>query len=139
MFCMEPAAESDAERWLFLDRHISEEELRLKIRCRRCYFLQNDKTQVGIFRYGMFWDSIPFLNLIYLEESSRGKGFGTQAMRRWEEKMREQRFPAVMTSTQSDESAQNFYRKLGYRDAGCLVLDVPALRQPLEIFLVKEL
>lgn len=139
MFCMEPATENDVERWLTFDHHISEEELRLKIRCHRCYFLQDGKTPVGIFRYGMFWDNLPFLNLIYLDESVRGKGFGTQAMRWWEGKMREQGSPAVMTSTQSDESAQNFYRKLGYRDTGCLVLNVPAIEQPLEIFLIKEL
>jgi hypothetical protein len=27
-----------------------------------------------------------------------------------------------MTSTFSNESAQHFYRRLGYRDAGCLLL-----------------
>ena len=29
----------------------------------------------------------------------------------------------VLVSTQSDEPAQHFYRKLGYRDCGCLPLD----------------
>ncbi len=44
-----------------------------------------------------------------------------------------------MTSTQTDESAQHFYRKLGYQDAGCLVLDIPGYKQPMEMFLVKKI
>lgn len=40
-----------------------------------------------------------------------------------------------MTSTQADEGSQHFYRKLGYKDAGCLILDT----QPSEIFFVKQL
>lgn len=40
-----------------------------------------------------------------------------------------------MTSTQSDETAQHFYRKLGYVDAGALLLQ----DEPLEIILTKAL
>ncbi len=49
--------------------------------------------------------------------------------------MKQKGFNMVMTSTQADEGAQHFYRKLGYQDAGCLLLDT----QPLEIFLTKPL
>ncbi len=44
-------------------------------------------------------------------------------------------FKICMTSTQANESAQNFYRKLGYKDAGCLLLE----KEPLEIFLMKKM
>lgn len=44
-----------------------------------------------------------------------------------------------MTSTQVDETAQHFYRKLGYRDAGGLLLDVPGYEQPMELFLIKAI
>ena len=44
----------------------------------------------------------------------------------------------VMTSTQVDESAQHFYRKLGYRDAGGFVVDIPGCEQPMELIMVKE-
>jgi len=39
-------------------------------------------------------------------------------------------YVAVMTSTNSDEQAQHFYRKLGYKDCGCLILDIPRMEQP---------
>lgn len=44
-----------------------------------------------------------------------------------------------MTSTQVDENAQHFYRKLGYQDAGGLLLNSPGFEQPMELFLVKQL
>jgi hypothetical protein len=36
--------------------------------------------------------------------------------------MKQMGFKMTMTSTQADEGAQHFYRKLGYKDAGCLLL-----------------
>jgi hypothetical protein len=39
-----------------------------------------------------------------------------------------------MTSTVSAESAQHFYRRLGYRDAGCLFLP----GESAEILFIKQ-
>ena len=41
----------------------------------------------------------------------------------------------VMTSTQANEDGQHFYRRLGYQDAGALLLP----GEPLEIVFIKEL
>jgi len=139
MFTMDYAASADSPAWLAFDRHIAQGELELKIRDRRCYLLKNDTEPVGVLRYNLFWDNVPFLTLIFLAESARGKGYGKRAVLQWEEEMRSLGFPCVMTSTQADESAQHFYRKLGYRDAGCLILDQPPLKQPAELFFIKEL
>ena len=43
----------------------------------------------------------------------------------------------IMTSTQVDEQAQHFYRKLGYRDRGSLFLDHTPLEQAQELLMVK--
>ena len=45
----------------------------------------------------------------------------------------------AMTSTQADETAQNFYRRLGWRDAGGFVVDVPGYEQPFELILTKDI
>ena len=45
----------------------------------------------------------------------------------------------TVESTQVDEQAQHFYRKLGYKDNGCLILDNTPFEQPLEIFMIKTL
>ncbi|MEA5040013.1 MAG: GNAT family N-acetyltransferase [Clostridiaceae bacterium] len=139
MFQMEYAASEDIALWRRFDKHISESELLSKIADKRCYILKNNAVPVGIMRYNLFWDSLPFLTLIYLEEEARRKGYGKSALLQWESEMRLLGFPCTMTSTQADETAQFFYRRLGYRDAGCLILDTTPLAQPTEIFFVKTL
>lgn len=48
-------------------------------------------------------------------------------------------YKLIMISTSADKNAQHFYRKLGYKDAGCLVADIAPFEQPLEIFMVKAI
>ena len=53
----------------------------------------------------------------------------------WEQAMRARFHTAVFTSTQANEQAQFFYRKLGYQDCGALRLP----NEPLEILMRKVL
>ena len=53
--------------------------------------------------------------------------------------MKNQGNKALLTSTRADEQAQHFYRALGYKECGCLVLDNTPLSQPIEIFFIKTL
>lgn len=133
------AMESDKAIWLTYDKHIGENELLLKIRDRRGYIISDEDKIIGVMRYNLFWDEIPFLTMIYLDESCRGKGFGTQAMMFWEHEMSELGCKMVMTSTQVDEDAQHFYRRLGYIDRGSLFLDNTPFEQPQEMIMLKIL
>lgn len=130
--------EKDKEFWFSLDRHMSEREFLIKVRDKRGYIIKDDEKTIGILRYNLFWDNTPFLNLIYFDENYRRKGFGKQAMLYWEDEMRTLGFKVVMTSTQVDEDSQHFYRKLGYKDVGCLVLDIPEYAQPMEMLMIKS-
>ena len=133
------ATEADQAFWLSLDKHIDKNELLRKIRDRRCYMICAGGQPMGILRYNLFWDSIPFLTFLFLEESYRRKGWGTKALLFWESEMRGLNYQMVMTSTQVDEQAQHFYRKLGYIEKGCLFLDHTPLAQPQEMLMVKTL
>ena len=53
--------------------------------------------------------------------------------------MRELGYRMIMVSTQVDENGQHFYRKLGYKDMGAIVMDIPPYEQPLEMFMGKPL
>lgn len=139
MFSIDYVTEEDKAFWFSLDRHMAESEFLLKVRDKRGYIIKDDEKQIGVLRYNLFWDNTPFLSLIYFEEHYRRKGFGKKAMLHWEKEMEMQGYKAVMTSTQVDENSQHFYRKLGYKDAGCLVLDIQGYEQPLEMFMIKSL
>lgn len=138
MFLIRHVMEKDKSFWYSLDRHMPEREFVLKVRDKRGYIICDDNKPIGVMRYNLFWDNTPFLTLIYFEESYRRKGFGRKAMFHWEEEMRNLGYEVIMTSTQVDEESQHFYRKLDYKDAGCLVLNTPPLEQPLEMFLLKN-
>ena len=131
--------ESDRSFWFSLDRHLSEAEFELKVRDRRGYVALEDGFPVGILRYNLFWDNTPFCTLLFVKQGCQGRGVGSGIMRRWEEGMRCQGYGMTMTSTQVDESAQHFYRKLGYKDAGGLVFDLPGFEQPMELVMIKKL
>ena len=137
MFTISYADNNDKSFWLGLDKDLSENELALKIRDRRGYLICDGGKPAGIMRYNLIWDKIPFLTLIYLKEAFRGKGFGRQAMLHWENEMRGLGHKMVMTSTQVDEQAQHFYRKLGYIERGSLFLDGTPLAQPQEMFMLN--
>jgi ribosomal protein S18 acetylase RimI-like enzyme len=130
------AADSDYGYLHEHDRHISQSLLLQKMKNQEIYILRNeDESIIGWMRYGYFWDNTPFMNMIWISEPFRGKGLGTQAVLFWENEMQRKGFALVMTSTLSNERAQHFYRKLGYRDAGCLLLE----NEPLEIIMTKKM
>ena len=120
MFEIRYVNEADKSFWFTLDEHMSEDELLLKIRDRRGYIICDNSKPIGVMRYNLFWDSIPFLTLIHFEESYRRKGFGKKSVLAWEKEMQGFGDKMVMTSTQVDEEAQHFYRKLGYIEKGSL-------------------
>jgi len=136
MFRIKHVSADGKSFWFTLDKHLSQNEFELKTRDKRGYVISDGDKPIGIMRYCLFWDLVPFLNLIELEESYQRKGFGKQAMKHWENEMCNLGYTLVLTSTQSDEQAQHFYRKIGYEDAGCLLINRDG---PSEIFLVKRL
>ena len=132
------AETKDREFWYRLDAHLPSEEFAEKVRTHRGYVLLLDGSPVGLLRYNLFWDNTPFCTLLYIAPDFRGMGLGKALMLHWEADMRRRGFAMLMTSTQSDEDAQHFYRKLGYRDCGGFVVNIPGFEQPLELLFVKE-
>ncbi len=139
MFQIRGIKKEDKDFWYTLDRHLPEIEFLKKVADKRGYVIFDDEKPIGILRFNMFWDNIPFLTMIYIDFSYHKKGFGRKAMEFWETEMAGLGYKMVMTSTQADEEAQHFYRKLGYKDSGCLVLDIPGFEQPLEMFMIKAI
>ena len=139
MFSLRQANESDRLFWQSLVPHISEKRFEQLLKAGQSYTLFDDETPVGVLEGSFLWENLPFLSLLFIREEHRGKGFGKLAMQHWESALKRQGFQMALTSTQSDESAQHFYRKLGYKDCGCLVINEGPLAQPAELYLSKVL
>ena len=115
------------------DKHVSKELIKTKIHQKEIIIARDINRNIGWLRYGYFWDNIPFMNMLYIEEEYRRKGIGTGLVKFWEDEMKMKGYNLVMTSSLANEQAQFFYRKLGYNDSGCLLLN----NQPLEIIFTK--
>ena len=123
--------------WYSLDRHLPETEFGEKVRHKQGYVLRAGAEPAGLLRYNLFWDNTPFCTMVFVDGRFQGRGYGRMLMEHWEQEMKSIGYGMVLTSTRVDEKAQHFYRKLGYRDCGGLLLDVPGYEQPMELFMVK--
>ena len=129
----------DKKFWYRLDKHLPEREFENKVRDKRGYILLLDGVPIGLLRYNLFWDNTPFCTMLFIDKDYQGNGFGKKLMEFWENDMKLQGYGMLLTSTQVDEDSQHFYRKLGYKDCGGFVIDIPKYAQPMEMFLVKSI
>lgn len=129
----------DKAFWYSLDKHLPEEEFLNKVRNKRGYVLLENNKPIGLLRYNLFWDNTPFCTMLFIDWNYQNKGYGKRLMEYWENDMKSKGYAMLLTSTQVDEKAQHFYRKLGYKDCGGLVIDIPKYKQPMELFMIKEI
>lgn len=112
----------DKAFWYSLDKHLPETEFIKKVQDKRGYIILKNNNPIGLLRYNLFWDNTPFCAMLFIDLEYQGKGYGM-----------------LLTSTQVNETAQHFYRKLGYKDCGGFVIDIPKYEQPMEMFLIKSI
>ncbi len=139
MFAMRYAELEDMDFWLSLDGHISREVFAKKAALHECCIMEYAGERAGILRYNFFWDEIPFLNFIFVLKTHREKGIGKKAVLCWEDAMQRLGYRLVMTSTMVEEQAQHFYRKIGYKECGCLLKDMAPLEESMEMFMMKQI
>lgn len=129
------AEENDFELLEQYDKHVDKAELKNIIQAKRILVMFQKQVFIGWLRFNLFWDNIPFMNMLYLLEDYRRKGYGSQLVEFWENEMLKNQYDLVITSTQSNEQAQFFYRSIGYIDCGALLLP----KEPMEIIFLKEI
>ena len=118
------------------DRHIPAARLEDCIRRGQVVVLEDNGKILGVLRWNLFWQSLPFLDLIFLDDALRGQGWGTEMMALWEINMAEQGFRHALLSTQEDETSKFFYEKLGYTLCGDFL---PPDQDARELMYRKEL
>lgn len=129
------ATQAEYEQLAELDHHIDKEMMVHKINQREVIVAMEGTVVIGWLRYGYFWDSIPFMNMLTVIEEYRGRSIGTELIAYWENILRDRGFSEVLTSTLANERSQFLYRKLGYQDCGALLFP----NEPLEIILRKNI
>lgn len=128
------AALEDAS-FLAAHDHVQPDTIAERVQAGQVLVLQLEGAPAGWLRWNLFWDEIPFMNMLFVLEPHRGRGLGSALMEAWETDARRGGHEAVMTSSQADESAQRLYRRRGYVDCGALILP----DQAAELMFRKEL
>lgn len=130
---------SDKTFWYRLDQHLPEKEFDNKVQTKRGYILLLNDKPIGLLRYNLFWDNTPFCTMVFVDCEYQRKGYGRKLIEYWEHDMKAQGYQMLLTSTQVDEEAQHVYRKLGYKDCGGFVIDIPEFAQPMEMIFIKSI
>ena len=115
------------------DEWVNRDTIIKKIDDNQIYVVYDGDDFVGWLRYGLFWDTTPYMNMLFLLESHREKGIGKRLVTFWENEMKNKGYEVILTSSAQDEHAQHFYVKLGYKAIGSFTLD----SDPLEIMFAK--
>ena len=68
----------DLETLASHDRWISKKELQSVIVNGRVLVAEENGMFAGWLRYGLFWDEIPFMDMLRCKEEYRGKGYGRE-------------------------------------------------------------
>lgn len=129
----------DKAAWFAFDKHLPIAEFDEKVKRRQGYVCVENEKVIGVLRYNLFWDNTPFCTMLFIDAEYRNRGYGKLMMEHWEQDMKSQGYGMLMTSTQVDEDAQHFCRKLGYKDSGGFVVDVPGYEQPMEMIMIKAI
>ena len=114
------------------DKYISEQMLERAISDGRVLVFKSGEIIMGIARWNYFWDSIPFLNMLFVPDGYTHHGIGIKLLSCWENEMKIQGHSRVFTSTMAKERGQHFLRKNGYRDIGNLYDEGEGLELILE-------
>lgn len=111
---------ADSHDYSFLsskDKHINADRLNAAIKEERVLIIEEDEC-IGWLRFSYFWESIPFIDMLYILEPFRNKAYGTALINFFEENMKLRGYNELMTSTASEEYAQHVYHKLGFETVG---------------------
>ena len=113
----------------------NDEMLRAQIRDGRLRIIESTGEPVGFLKFYVLWEVLPFIEVLMVREDWRRRGIGRDAVRSWEREMAAHSFQRALISTQADETAQEFWRRIGYRDCGALTLP----GKPAELFMFYDI
>ncbi|MFQ9738635.1 MAG: GNAT family N-acetyltransferase [Christensenellaceae bacterium] len=120
---IKPVRDDDKNYVMHIDTHIDETGYKNLVYTKSGYVLWDNGQRIGIMTYCLLWDTLPFINFLFVEEAYRSRGFARAAMQAWEKEMKAQGYQMTLISTRADESAQHLYRKLDIStaEACCLM------------------
>ena len=86
------------------DKYVRKEELRTGIALERILVAEEEEKPVGWLRWNLFWDNTPFMNMLYLLEGYRNRGYVDSGALLFPEEPLEIIFTKQLSGSQADEA-----------------------------------
>ncbi|CAN5572796.1 hypothetical protein BH24DEI1_BH24DEI1_00150 [soil metagenome] len=115
------ARPSDIPTLKALDPWPRERAWRHKVEAQEVIALELTGRVAGLARYAVLWTTVPFLELIFIEEPYRGKGHSRRMLEFLKAHLRKEGYVALLSSSQTDEPRpQAWHVHMGFRSNGII-------------------
>lgn len=81
-------------------------------------YIIEDKINIGFLRYSLFWNRIPFINMLYIKKEYQNMGYGTKLLNDFIKIIKDLGFKEIMTSCVSLEDGKYFFLKNKFNISG---------------------
>jgi GNAT superfamily N-acetyltransferase len=116
---IDDATVSDIVQLRSLDRWPSEAAWRERIGAGGVVVIRHGPRIVGLARFCVLWTTVPFLEMIWIEQAFRGKGLSRRLLTGVTDRLRGRGYAALLSSSQDDEpEAQAWHRCMGFCENG---------------------
>jgi len=108
---------------LYLSRRgrLSGENLLQKIRRKEIFLLVVDDQPAGLLTLEFLWSLVPYIALIWIDESFRRMGYSRELLGFAEERLRGEGHRQLYSSSQADEDQpQAWHRHMGFEECGVI-------------------
>lgn len=135
---VEVAGPADIARLTALDAHIDPAWVARCVAAGEYFVAREAGDIVGFLRFTWFWRTMPYMELIMIQEGRRRERIGSRLLAAWETAMRGEGAELVITSSMADEpDPQAWHRRNGFSESGELTFG--HLQTTPEVFFVKRL
>jgi len=101
------------------------------------FVLMRGGEYAGLMHHSVLWDSVPMLNMVFVNGRFRNMGAGSAMVEYWEKLMRYRGYDRMTVCVPSDTRHQRFFRERGYTDCGSITFNKRGAIMPADLFLVK--
>lgn len=102
-------------------KYIDPLKIKNKLRDGEIILAFDSNKPIGIVKFSYLWATRPYMDLIWVDESYRGKGVGSQLLTFLEKYLTEQQYTYLYTSSEENETApQEWHKGHGFVECGRL-------------------
>ncbi len=121
-------------------QYLDPKKIKRKVQDKEIILVWDGKKIVGILKFSYFWQTRPYIDLIFIDEKYRGKGISVLLLKFLERFLVKEKYAYLFSSSeQKGKKAQNWHKYMGFKEMGKLTkINLPH-DKTAEIFFSKKI